>query len=233
MNQFQLCAQILTDLGVNLSDTTKILDWGCGAGEVVSHGRAAGFQAFGCDFDTTAEHCSRIESPYRLPYPDAHFDVVISNQVLEHVMDYDSSLAELARVLKPGGAFLHMFPSRWIPIEPHVFVPFATVIRNRAWLALWALLGVRNQFQRRMPALERARTNHAYLLNHTNYLTRRSIEHYFSRHFGDVKFVERSFLRHSPRARAFASVPFADAIYSTFRGRVLFGLASWRGQVTE
>jgi SAM-dependent methyltransferase len=138
-------------------------------------------------------------------------------------MDYDTSLAELRRVLKPGGVFLHMFPSRWIPIEPHVFVPLATVIRARFWLTFWSLLGIRNQFQREMPALERARTNHEYLIAHTNYLPRREIEHYFRRHFGDAQFVEQSFLRNSPRARALARIPLLDIIYSTFRGRVLFG----------
>lgn len=227
MDVFPLYRDILADLGAPLSPTSRILDFGCGAGALVQQGRSAGFQMFGCDFDTSAEHCSRIESPYRLPFPDAYFDAVISNQVLEHVMDYDTALAELRRVLKPGGVFLHMFPSRWIPIEPHVFVPLATVIRNRAWLALWALLGVRNQFQHRMPALERARTNHAYLLAHTNYLPRRKLISHFTRHFDGVQFAERQYLRHSPRSllRAGSRLPLVARLYRSFRGRVLFGRA--------
>ncbi len=38
-----------------------------------------------------------------LPYPDADFDVVIANHVLEHVADDSRALAEIRRVLRPGG----------------------------------------------------------------------------------------------------------------------------------
>jgi SAM-dependent methyltransferase len=38
-----------------------------------------------------------------LPYPDASFDVVLANHVLEHVADNARALAEIHRVLRPGG----------------------------------------------------------------------------------------------------------------------------------
>jgi 2-polyprenyl-6-hydroxyphenyl methylase/3-demethylubiquinone-9 3-methyltransferase len=41
-----------------------------------------------------------------LPYPDAAFDAVVCVDVLEHVADLDAVLAEVRRVLKPGGWFL-------------------------------------------------------------------------------------------------------------------------------
>ena len=41
-----------------------------------------------------------------LPYPDAHFDIAVCVDVLEHVQDLDKVLSEIARVLKPGGVFL-------------------------------------------------------------------------------------------------------------------------------
>jgi SAM-dependent methyltransferase len=45
-----------------------------------------------------------------LDFPDQCFNVVVSNDVLEHVPDIDAALRETARILKPGGAFLATFP---------------------------------------------------------------------------------------------------------------------------
>ena len=158
---FGLYMEILAELGVPLTGATKILDWGCGAGALVAEGRADGYDVVGCDFDVpngTPYVLAIDASTYRLSYPDHAFDIVISASVLEHVMDYTSSLKELRRVLRPGGAFLHMFPSRSTPIEPHVFVPGATVLRSRLWLLLWAALGVRNSFQRGLSAARPVRS---------------------------------------------------------------------------
>ncbi|GHO49356.1 class I SAM-dependent methyltransferase [Ktedonospora formicarum] len=40
-----------------------------------------------------------------IPYPDAYFDVIIANAMLYHVPDLARALAEVSRVLKPGGRF--------------------------------------------------------------------------------------------------------------------------------
>ncbi len=42
----------------------------------------------------------------RLPYPEASFDVAVSTQVLEYVQDVPGALAEIHRVLRPGGRAL-------------------------------------------------------------------------------------------------------------------------------
>jgi SAM-dependent methyltransferase len=46
----------------------------------------------------------------RLPFPDAHFDVILSSHVLEHVADDGAAMGELARVLKPSGWALILVP---------------------------------------------------------------------------------------------------------------------------
>ena len=50
----------------------------------------------------------------RLPFPTATFDVVITSEVLEHIQDDVTALAEMVRVLKPGGRFAATVPA-WLP----------------------------------------------------------------------------------------------------------------------
>ena len=49
-----------------------------------------------------------------LPYPDGEFDCVIASEILEHIPDDDAAIAELIRVLKPGGKLAVTVP-RWLP----------------------------------------------------------------------------------------------------------------------
>ena len=49
-----------------------------------------------------------------LPFPDASFDVVIAAEVLEHIPADELAMAEIARVLKPGGRLAVTVP-RWWP----------------------------------------------------------------------------------------------------------------------
>ena len=50
----------------------------------------------------------------RLPFPDGTFDVVITSEVLEHIQDDVTAIAEMVRVLKPGGRFAATVPA-WFP----------------------------------------------------------------------------------------------------------------------
>lgn len=229
MDTFDLYRRVLADLGVALTAEHLVLDWGCGAGSFVAQGRAAGFNVSGCDFDTDAEHCSRIERPYRLPFADASIDVITSGGVLEHCRDYDTSLRELARVLKPGGAFLHLFPSRWAVIEPHAFVPFAGRFHNPAWLLLWSMLGIRSQFQTGRGVIGTLQHNREFFGNYVNYLPQRQIAELFARQFTEIRFAEDVFLKNSPSAKGRALyqashvLPFIPWAYRKFRSYVLFG----------
>jgi len=232
--------EVLRDQGVSISRTTKVLDLGCGAGKLVQAARDSGYDFYGCglglrDAHTDADAALVAQGilreitldPYHLPFEDCTFDAVISDQVFEHVMDYPTTLREVHRVMKPGGAFLHIFPPRYMPIEPHVHVPLGTMLRQRWWLKTWAMVGIRNEFQTKMSAREATEANHTYLTSHTNYLTKRQLREQFGRYYTDVRFVESDFLKNSPRGRKIAPLtkvlPFLPNLYSAVGSRAAFG----------
>jgi len=100
---------------------SHVLDWGPGNGHFSYFLLRAGYRvtAFGLDPPGAADWLfergwefsqGRADEPTRLPFGDGHFDAVSSIGVLEHVhqrggRDVDS-LAELVRVLRPGGIFV-------------------------------------------------------------------------------------------------------------------------------
>ncbi|HYQ04304.1 MAG TPA: class I SAM-dependent methyltransferase [Polyangiaceae bacterium] len=57
----------------------------------------------------------------RLPFPDGSFDCVVSFEVIEHTRDDRAALAEIARVLKPGGLFCGSVPNKYYLMETHGF----------------------------------------------------------------------------------------------------------------
>lgn len=204
---------IIRDSGHPIPQGASILDFGCGAGNAVRAMREAGYDAFGCDvklhddeagLDMRENGILRPISmvPYRVPFDDNKFDVLISNEVFEHVQDYDSAIREVHRLLKPGGISLHLFPARWMPVEPHVKVPLATFFRPKWWLSLWATVGLRNPHQKNLSAREVANKNYDYLRTCTNYLPADAILSHFRTHFHDVRFVEDIFLRHAASSKA-------------------------------
>ncbi len=61
-----------------------------------------------------------ISSGDNWPYEDEFFDIIVSNQVIEHVWDHTGFFAEHDRVMKQDGKGLHCFPSKHMLIECHV-----------------------------------------------------------------------------------------------------------------
>ena len=91
----------------------QVLDLGCGDGQLTARIAAGGIEIRGVDASPamvaaarqrgiTAEE-AQAES---LPFPDATFDAVFSNAVLHWVHGQDAMMAEVHRVLKPGGRFV-------------------------------------------------------------------------------------------------------------------------------
>ncbi len=111
----------------------RVLEIGTGSGVISAElARAAGPDGDVHSVDTVDTrldpdgYAFRLTSGVRLPYDDASFDVVVSNHVVEHVgarPDQQVHLAEIARVLRPGGLGYLATPTRWALIEPHFKVP--------------------------------------------------------------------------------------------------------------
>lgn len=113
-----------------------ILDHGCGPASTLIWLAALGYtNVYGVDMDSNfsahnrlARLCwNRTDEPFssydggRLPYDDAKFDLLISQQVLEHVADgnLEAYYREEGRVLKRGSRALHQVPHRLAPYDSH------------------------------------------------------------------------------------------------------------------
>jgi SAM-dependent methyltransferase len=235
----ELKLKIVKEFGFDLKPDSVIMDFGCGNGDIVRELHELGFQAFGCDVkinsaeDMTALSLIRqgiireiILAPYKLPFEDNTFDLIISHSVFEHVKNYSETISEISRVLRPNGICLHTFVSRGNPIEAHVLVPFSSIIQSYWWIYFWVLLGVRNEWRDCNTVEERTIRYYNYLREKTNYLSKRTLQKHFREHFDEVIFCEKKFLRYSRRGRILSGlskiVPFIPLIYSTFRSRVVF-----------
>jgi 2-polyprenyl-3-methyl-5-hydroxy-6-metoxy-1,4-benzoquinol methylase len=96
----------------------RLLDVGAAAGFFVEQARAAGYDAVGIEPSTWASAYARDELHQPIEtgtlearaYDAASFDVVTLWEVIEHVPDPRAFLAEIARVLKPGGTLAFSTP---------------------------------------------------------------------------------------------------------------------------
>jgi SAM-dependent methyltransferase len=69
------------------------------------------------------------------PFEDGYFDIVVSNQVAEHLQDHNYFFSQNWRVLKKNGFSVHLFPVKNYIIEGHVHLPFAH--RFKQWRLLY------------------------------------------------------------------------------------------------
>lgn len=107
--------QALASVRVSYGDFKDILEWGCGCGRILRHLPPSPGKLYGNDIDAEAiawisAHMPWIETSLTdgkppLPYGDGAFDLIFNHSVMTHLdVDYqDAWLAELARVLRPGG----------------------------------------------------------------------------------------------------------------------------------
>jgi SAM-dependent methyltransferase len=102
------------------------LDLGCGDGTILKRilDHVGPREVVGIDLDPRETEAACATGLYtavhtgpgsEIPEPDCEFDFVFSNSVLEHIEELAPVLAEVARVLKPGGIFYFTVPSARFP----------------------------------------------------------------------------------------------------------------------
>lgn len=120
--------------------TLRVLNWGCGRGRLVLYLLRSGCDCYGIDIDPAVidkardlyraegydpDHRLRVLDPeMQLEFSNGFFDVIVSDNVLEHVHDLGDVMAEMARLTRPGGWGFHLFPGRFTVVEGHLFMPF-------------------------------------------------------------------------------------------------------------
>ena len=98
----------------------KYLDVGSGNGRTALHlADTYGFDVTGIDVDPEQIHVAReaagkradvgflVGGATRLPFDDAAFDIVATNKTTHHIPEWKTVLAEMVRVLRPGGYFIY------------------------------------------------------------------------------------------------------------------------------
>ncbi len=118
--RFGYFARILGVQGALERGRARLLDVGCGGGVLSEEFARSGLDVTGVDpapesIEAARAHAaaSSLDIEYlvgtgeQLPFPDGSFDHVACCDVLEHVDDVDRVVAEIARVLRPGGLFFY------------------------------------------------------------------------------------------------------------------------------
>jgi SAM-dependent methyltransferase len=131
------------------------------------------------------ERITSISDRASWPYESGTFDVVLSNQVVEHVFNHELFFHEIARVLRVGGFSVHLFPLRHCIREPHLHIPFAHWLRSSevitSYIKMCSLLGI-GKYRKTLredgslyPLHDYAKRHADYIIRNTNYLTQRKV----------------------------------------------------------
>lgn len=117
--------------------------------------------------DVATAEVRQVDCEPPLPFVDASFDLIESMDVIEHVDDPRAYLADLVRVLAPGGLILLVTPNRLWPVEQHLGIagpPWLPVgVADRLFTALSGVPGVGEERRFKYATLAGMRTQNMSL----------------------------------------------------------------------
>ncbi len=135
----------------------RVLDVGCGAGQVVGKLTEAGYEAYGVDVSEPnierarkfSDRCQLYDGR-RLPFADGHFASVGALNVLEHVEEPEAFIKELVRVTVPEGRLVISSPNFFRVFGFHDYHPKMRGFGNK--LANWKRLREKRRQMKSAPA---------------------------------------------------------------------------------
>jgi ubiquinone/menaquinone biosynthesis C-methylase UbiE len=123
---------------VDLADGLRVLEVGAGRGHLVGHLRERGVEALGVDLNPHAvEHAVtpalEVMDATALEFEDGSFDALVSFHAIEHIPDIDGALAEMVRVVRPGGTLVLVYPAE--PIQGIWAIPTSIILHGTPFRA--------------------------------------------------------------------------------------------------
>ncbi len=168
---------------LHIGPGTKVIDVGAGAGRhsFEAYRRGADITAFDISESDMSDVATMFEAiaaegqapegaraqavvgdALALPYGDGTFDVVIASEILEHVPEDDAAIAELVRVLKPGGTLAVSVP-RWLPEQICWLLSDEYHANEGGHIRIYKASELRNKI--RTQGMELTHTHHAHALH--------------------------------------------------------------------
>ncbi len=116
----------------------RVLEVGCGRGHLTKRLRDGGVEALGIDANPQAAEHSVTDGVMtmdaaHLEFEADTFDKIVSVHAIEHIPPIEDAFAEMARVLKPGGTALFIYPAE--PIKGIWAIPTAVILHNNPFKA--------------------------------------------------------------------------------------------------
>lgn len=116
----------------------RVLEVGCGQGHLTKALSGRGVDIVGVDANPQATELAdtdRVRHMHAqdLDFEDDTFDVILSVHAIEHIPPLEQALSEMARVLKPGGTAVYIYPAE--PIKGLYAIPTSIILHGTPLMA--------------------------------------------------------------------------------------------------